>query len=58
MLERPLHPAGRAILDAAPDVTVAVATDAADFASRAPEAEAILLWRPGSIAPFSTPAGG
>lgn len=44
MLERPLHPAGRAILDAAPDVTVAVATDAADFASRAREAEAILLW--------------
>lgn len=44
VLERPLHPAGRAILDAAPDVTVAVATDAADFASRAREAEAILLW--------------
>ncbi len=44
LLERPLHPAGRAILDAAPDVTVTVATDAADFASRAREAEAILLW--------------
>lgn len=44
VLERPLHPAGRSILDAAPGVTVAVATDPADFAARAREAEAILLW--------------
>ena len=57
VLERPLHPAGRAILDAAPRVMVAVATDRADFASCAREAEAILLWLTrGSIMPFSDPA--
>ncbi|MCS6921958.1 MAG: hydroxyacid dehydrogenase [Elioraea sp.] len=44
VLERPLHPAGRSILDSAPGVTVAVASDPADFAARAREAEAILLW--------------
>ncbi len=44
LLERPLHPAGRAILDARPDLQVAVAADPADFAARAAGATAILLW--------------
>lgn len=44
LLERPLHPAGRAILDARPGVTVEVATDVADFTARATKADAILLW--------------
>lgn len=44
LLERPLHPAGRAILDARPGVTVEVATDVADFTARAAKADAILLW--------------
>lgn len=44
LTERPLHPAGRAILEAAPGVTVAAAADAADFLARAPAAEAVLLW--------------
>ena len=44
LLERPLHPAGRAILDARSGVTVEVATDVADFATRAAKADAILLW--------------
>jgi D-3-phosphoglycerate dehydrogenase len=44
LLERPLHPAGRAILDARPGLTVEVATDVADFTARAAKADAILLW--------------
>lgn len=44
LLERPLHPAGRAVLDARPGVTVEVATDVSDFATRATKADAILLW--------------
>jgi len=44
LLERPLHPAGRAILDARAGVTVEVAADAGDFIARAATADAILLW--------------
>jgi len=44
LLERPLHPAGRAILDARAGVTVEVAADAGDFTARAAKADAILLW--------------
>jgi len=44
VLERPLHPAGGSLLDAAPGVSVTVASDAADFAVKAREADAVLLW--------------